>query len=40
MTHGTKRIFYGYYMLGACMVMLIVGTGIVNTCAGQFITPV
>lgn len=40
MTQGTKRIFYGYYMLGACLVMLIVGTGIVNNCAGQFITPV
>lgn len=35
-----KKIFYGYYMLVACIVMLIVGTGIVNNCAGQFITPV
>lgn len=40
MTEGKKRIFYGYYMLGSCLVMLIVGTGIVNNCAGQFITPV
>ena len=40
MTEGKKRIFYGYYMLVACLVMLIVGTGIVNNCAGQFVTPV
>ena len=40
MTRGKRRIFYGYYMLATCLVMLIVGTGIVNNCAGQFITPV
>lgn len=40
MTQEKKKIFYGYYMLVCCLVMLVVSTGIVNNCAGQFVTPV
>ena len=35
-----KKIFYGYVMLVCCLVMLVVSTGIVNNCAGQFVAPV
>ena len=35
-----KKIFYGYIMLICCLVMLVVSTGIVNNCAGQFVAPV
>ena len=35
-----KKIFYGYFMVVCCLVMLVVSTGIANNCAGQFITPV
>lgn len=35
-----KKIFYGYIMLVCCLVMLVVSTGIVNNCAGQFVAPV
>lgn len=35
-----KKIFYGYIMLVCCLVMLVVSTGIVNNCAGQFVGPV
>ena len=35
-----KKIFYGYFMLVCCLVMLVVSTGIVNNCAGQFVAPV
>ncbi len=40
MTQGKGKIFYGYAIMVACIVMLVVGTGIIVNTVNQFVLPI
>lgn len=40
MTEAKKKFFYGYAIMIACIVMLVVGTGIIVNTVNQFVLPI